>query len=179
MNLMNSNNIILPKELIPYFRSNHAGETGAVYIYKAIIKFSKNKDILKFSKLHLSTETKHLNLLESIIPKKDFSKLIGLWKFFGFLTGFVPSILGRNFIYTTIFYVETFVEKHYQEQINMLDNSKQSKKLKKIIEDLMNDEIDHKDDAKKKIKKLTILNKAWGHLITHGSKLAVNISKRF
>ena len=34
MNLMNSNNIILPKELIPYFRSNHAGETGAVYIYK-------------------------------------------------------------------------------------------------------------------------------------------------
>ena len=76
--------------------------------------------------------------------------MIGLWKFFGFLTGFIPSILGRNFIYTTIFYVETFVEKHYQEQINMLDNSKQSKKLKKIIEDLMNDEIDHKDDAKKK-----------------------------
>ena len=105
--------------------------------------------------------------------------MIGLWKFFGFLTGFIPSILGRNFIYTTIFYVETFVEKHYQEQINMLDNSKQSKKLKKIIEDLMNDEIDHKDDAKKKIKKLTILNKAWGHLITHGSNLAVNVSKRF
>ena len=50
-----------------------------------------------------------------------------------FFTGFIPSILGRNFIYTTIFYVETFVEKHYQEQINMLDNSKQSKKLKKLL----------------------------------------------
>ena len=42
----------------------------------------------------------------------------------------------------------------------------------------MKDEIDHKDDAKKKIKKFTILNKAWGQLITHGSNLAVNISKR-
>jgi len=176
---MNTNSINLPKELIPYFRSNHAGETGAVYIYKAIIRFSKNKDILKFSQLHLSTETKHLNLLENIISKKDFSKLIGLWKFFGFVTGLIPSILGRNFIYATIYYVETFVEKHYQEQLNMLDNSKQSRKLKKIIEDLMNDEIDHKDDAKKKIKKFTILNKVWGQLITHGSNLAVNVSKRF
>ena len=61
MNLMNSNNIILPKELIPYFRSNHAGETGAVYIYKAIIKFSKNKDILKFSKKSVSINNFVLN----------------------------------------------------------------------------------------------------------------------
>lgn len=179
MNVMNSNNIILPKELIPYFRSNHAGETGAVYIYKAIIKFSKNKDILQFSQLHLSTETKHLNLLENILQKKDFSKLIGLWKFFGFLIGFIPSMLGRNFIYTTIYYVETFVEKHYQEQLNMLDKNEQSKKLRKIIEDLMKDEIDHKDDAKKYLKNLTIFNKLWGQIITHGSNLAVNISKRF
>jgi len=179
MNLMYSNNIVLPKELIPYFRSNHAGETGAVYIYKAIIKFTKDKDILEFSELHLSTETKHLNLLENIVKKKDFSKLIILWKLFGFITGFIPSMLGRNFIYTTIYYVETFVEKHYQEQLNMLDNSKKTKKIRKIIEDLMKDEIDHKDDAKKKLKNLTIFNKFWGQIITHGSNLAVNVSKRF
>ncbi len=176
---MTSKNLILPKKLIPYFRSNHAGETGAVYIYKAIIKFSKNKDILEFSQMHLSTETKHLNLLESILQKKDISKLIGLWKFFGFLTGFIPSIFGRNFIYTTIYYVETFVEKHYQEQLNMLDKNKQSKKLRTIIEDLMKDEIDHKDDAKKKLKNFTIFNKFWGQIITYGSNLAVKISKRF
>ena len=48
-----------------------------------------------------------------------------------------------------------------------------------IIEDLMNDEIDHKDDAKKYLKNLTIFNKLWGQIITHGSNLAVNISKRF
>ena len=27
-------NIAIPKELIPWMRSNHAGETGAVWIYK-------------------------------------------------------------------------------------------------------------------------------------------------
>ena len=97
-----------------------------------------------------------LSYLENILQKKDFSKLIGLWKFFGFLIGFIPSMLGRNFIYTTIYYVETFVEKHYQEQLNMLDKNEQSKKLRKIIEDLMKDEIDHKDDAKKYLKNLTI-----------------------
>ena len=88
-------------------------------------------------------------------------------------------MLGKNFIYTTIYYVETFVEKHYQEQLNILCNSRQSKKLKKIIEDLMEDEIDHKDDAKKKIKNFTIFCKLWGQIITHGSNLAVNVSKRF
>lgn len=174
-----SKNVILPKELIPFFRSNHAGETGAVYIYKAIIKFSTNKEILKFAERHLFTETKHLELIENILPKKNFSKLIYFWKAFGFLTGFIPSMLGKNFIYTTIYYVETFVEKHYQEQLNILCNSRQSKKLKKIIEDLMEDEIDHKDDAKKKIKNFTIFNKLWGQIITHGSNLAVNVSKRF
>ena len=43
----------------------------------------------------------------------------------------------------------------------------------------MKDEIDHKDDAKKYLKNLTIFNKLWGQIITHGSNLAVNISKRF
>jgi ubiquinone biosynthesis monooxygenase Coq7 len=88
-------------------------------------------------------------------------------------------MLGRNFIYTTIYYVETFVEKHYQEQLNMLEKNEQSRKLRKIIEDLMKDEIGHKDDAKKYLKNLTIFNKLWGQIITHGSNLAVNISKRF
>ena len=177
---MNSNNIILPKELIPYFRSNHAGETGAVYIYKAIIKFSKNKDILRFSKLHLSTETKHLNLLERIIPKKDFSKLIGLWKFFGYLTGFIPSILGRNFIYTTIFYVETFVEKHYGEQVEYLEEKKENLALANVLRVCCEEEVAHKKDAANNYSetKENIFMLVWGSIVESFSNIAVSVAKK-
>ena len=106
---MNKVNFTLPKFMIPMFRTNHAGETGAVFIYKAILLVSRDKNIIDFSKKHLKTESKHLQLIESILDKKDRSKLIFLWKLLGFLTGLIPSLIGKKFIYATIFYVESFV----------------------------------------------------------------------
>ena len=49
----------IPKYLIPHLRTDHAGETGAIYIYKGILFVSKNHDIIKFSKKHLKTELNH------------------------------------------------------------------------------------------------------------------------
>ena len=175
---MKFKNLALPYELKPFFRSNHAFETGAIYIYKAIIKFSKDKRILKFAKKHLETEKKHLELIEKILPKAEFSKLISLWKFFGFMTGFIPVLLGNNFVYTTIYYVETFVERHYKDQLLMLNGKTNTNDLQKLIHSLMNDEIDHKEDAENNIKKLNFLNKIWGNIISYGSSFAVEISKR-
>mgnify|MGYP002031928958 CR=1 FL=1 len=114
----------IPENLIPMFRSNHAGETGAVYIYKAILFVSRDKDVIKFAKKHLLTESEHLKLIENVLEKRKRSKLIFLWKIAGFLTGFIPSIFGKDFIFATIFYVESFVEKHYQVQIDFLERKK-------------------------------------------------------
>ena len=44
--------IIIPSYLIPHFRSNRAGETGAVYIYKAIKMFNNDKKIKSFANEH-------------------------------------------------------------------------------------------------------------------------------
>ena len=96
----------IPKFLIPHFRTNHAGETGAVFIYKGILSISKDSDIINFSKKHLQTESEHLEILNNILPPREISKLIPLWKIMGFLTGFIPGIFGKDFIYATIFSVE-------------------------------------------------------------------------
>lgn len=73
----------IPNFLIPYFRTNHAGETGAVFIYKGILSISKNKDIIAFSKRHLQTESNHLKIITEILPKKHQSKLVFFMEDFG------------------------------------------------------------------------------------------------
>ncbi len=166
----------IPEFLIPHFRTNHAGEMGAVYIYRAILTFSKQKDIILFSRKHLNTESQHLKKIEKILPKSERSKLIFLWKFFGFMTGFIPSILGKNFIYATIHAVESFVELHYQEQINLLEKKK-DKNLINFIKNLMEDEIEHKNEAFLNVAKFNIFHKLWSSIVRFGSASAVKISK--
>tara|TARA_B100000886_G_scaffold328402_1_gene276760 strand:+ start:649 stop:1161 length:513 start_codon:yes stop_codon:yes gene_type:complete len=168
---------MIPNFLIPFFRTNHAGETGAVFIYKGILKLSKDKDIISFSKRHLITEADHLRTIEKLLPKKYQSKLINLWKVMGFITGYIPSLMGKNFIYATIFAVESFVEKHYQEQIKILSGKKEYIELTNLIKKLMHDEVDHKEEALEKIQHFNIAHRIWGKLVEFGSILAVKISK--
>ena len=52
--------LTIPDFLISSFRTNHAGETGAVFIYKAILMVSRDHEIIDFSKNHLKTESEHL-----------------------------------------------------------------------------------------------------------------------
>ena len=109
--------MFIPKFIIPDLRTDHAGETGAVFIYKGILLVSKNKEINEFANNHLLTEKKHLEIIEKILPDDEKSKLLFLWKILGFLTGLIPALIGKKFIYATIFFVESFVEKHYNEQL--------------------------------------------------------------
>ena len=40
------NNMIIPNFIIPDLRTDHAGETGAVFIYKGILLISKDREII-------------------------------------------------------------------------------------------------------------------------------------
>ena len=170
--------MFIPNVIIPDLRTDHAGETGAVFIYKGILLISKDKEIIEFAENHLLTEKKHLELIEKLLPDNEKSKLLFLWKFFGLLTGLVPALIGKKFIYATIYYVESFVEKHYDEQILKLRKRKNSLKLIQFIETLKNDEVSHKEDSLKRFDELSFLLKIWGKIVEIGSKTAVSISYR-
>ena len=102
-----------------FLRSDHAGEVGAVYIYKGILKIAKDPELVNFSKRHLATEESHLQKIEGVLLKKDRSKLVWLWKVAGFLLGFLPTLFGPKIVFATIEAVEAFVEEHYEEQVPM------------------------------------------------------------
>tara|TARA_B100001027_G_scaffold81396_1_gene55735 strand:- start:61 stop:579 length:519 start_codon:yes stop_codon:yes gene_type:complete len=166
----------IPNFLIPYFRTNHAGETGAVFIYKGILTISKNKDIIAFSKRHLQTESDHLKIITEILPEKHHSKLVFLWKILGFITGFFPALCGDKFVYATIYAVESFVEEHYQDQINLISKDKKYEKIKHLIKKLMDDEVDHKNEAHENFKNLNFFQRFWSTIVRKGSSFAVRVS---
>ena len=170
--------MLIPSIIIPDLRTDHAGETGAVFIYKGILLFSKDKKIIEFANNHLLTEKKHLELIEAILPDSKKSKLLFLWRLLGLLTGLIPALIGKKFIYATIFFVESFVEKHYNEQIIKLRKKNKIKymELIKLLEKLKNDEISHKKHSLKRFGKLSFILRIWGNIIEIGSKTAVSIS---
>ena len=170
--------MFIPNVILPDLRTDHAGETGAVFIYKGILLVSKDKEIIEFANNHLLTEKKHLELIEEILPDSEKSKLLFLWRFLGLLTGLIPALIGKKFIYVTIFFVESFVEKHYNEQILKLKKNKKSVELIQLLEKLKNDEISHKKDSFKRFGKLSFLLKIWGSIVKLGSRVAVSISHK-
>ena len=160
-------------------RSDHAGETGAVYIYKGILSTTKDNDLKKFSLHHLETEKKHLEFFEKWLPNKYKSILLPLWRVSGYVLGKIPALLGPRWVYFTIEAVESFVIKHYQEQIDKLnDDQTHEYLLKVILNKFKNDEIIHEIEANNHIHySPTIFEKILQSTIKFASSISVKIAR--
>ena len=61
--------------MLPALRSDHAGETGAVQIYRGILAVTRLADVRNFARHHLATEQRHLQLMDDIFPTAHCSRL--------------------------------------------------------------------------------------------------------
>ena len=104
----------LPDWLRAELRSDHAGETGAVWLYDGILRWSRNPEVIAFATTHLETERRHLGHFEAWLSAKDKSVLTPLWRLAGFILGSLAVFGGAHVVYLTIEIVETFVIEHYQ-----------------------------------------------------------------
>ena len=172
-------NVSVPNNMIASIISDHAGETGAVWIYLGAKCVFWNKKIKKMSVEHYETEKNHLLVMKHILPKANRSKLLILWRILGFSLGFLSALGGYRTFCITIQSVETFVEKHYQEQIKFLYKNSISFDLLKDLEICCEEEVEHKIDAKrdKGNSKNTFFENFWSSIISSGSSVAVKASK--
>ena len=168
----------LPRAMVADIRSDHAGETGAVYIYKGILAVTRDAAVVEFAHRHLATETEHLSHLNLLLPLFKRSWLLPGWKIAGFITGALPALFGARAIFATIVAVETFVEQHYEHQINALAGSVQYAELKRQLLTFQSDEVDHLNEARAKqgIDNGILLN-SWGMTVASGSAIAVKLAR--
>ena len=169
----------LPDWLIADLRSNHAGEAGAVMIYRGILAVSKSSEVRAFALRHLETEQYHLQRITEAMPPNTETHLLGLWKIMGWLTGALPSLVGPHAVFATIEAVETFVDHHYQEQIVRLSEDGPFRGLRQLLLECQQDEVAHRDEAASLVvAKIGLLTRGWQWLVGIGSKGAVFIARK-
>ena len=169
------------KQFEQELRCSHAGETGAVWIYRGILATRPQGELLAFARDHLAGEREHLRFFNQLQCCYRTSFMLPLWRLAGFLTGFLPALFAKQAVFATIEAVETFVDQHYQEQIRALGPRVQRDSERAILEGFEKcrlDEVHHRDDAKHRqsAKPGTAL-RLWVALVAMGSSSAVRVAK--
>jgi demethoxyubiquinone hydroxylase (CLK1/Coq7/Cat5 family) len=172
----------LSVHMVRELRSDHAGETGAVFIYKgitAVARWRQDAELLAFARQHGDTEAEHLHLIEDWLPTARRSRLLVPWRIAGWLTGALPALFGRRAVYGTIAAVETFVDVHYQQQIDHLLVHSGPEGLLPLLQHCQADEQHHRDEAAALAGPHTPwLLRLWCVVVGSGSAAAVVLARR-
>ena len=169
----------LPRWLQGELRSDHAGEYGAVMIYRGILAVSRDGRARQFAERHLITEERHLKLMEEIVPAVSRTRLLPLWRVMGWLTGALPALFGREAVFATIEAVETFVDHHYEQQIVRLGEQGEGGMLRQTLLDCQADEVSHRDEAAQLAsRQRNPVMRFWCAVVGAGSAAAVVAAKR-
>ena len=169
----------LPEWLLRDLRSDHAGETGAVFIYRGILRFARDPQLRAFAEEHLATEVTHLQAFETWLRDGDKSRLIPLWRIAGWTLGALSLLGGRRGVFLTIEAVETFVVEHYQQQLDAIGGDEGLADVRALLARFMQDEDHHREDAaQRKAEALGAFGRFWSTIVGSGSAYAVVVSRR-
>ena len=178
----------LPPQLIADLRTDHAGETGAVLIYRGILATTRHTAVRHFALAHLATESRHLAAIDPLLPPNQRSRLLPIWRVAGWLTGALPALVGPRAVFATIEAVETFVDHHYTEQIDSIDRLDPSQThpalqtVRALLVSCRADEIEHRDEAASLLaqgaRRKSLVLRGWTWAVGTGSRLAVRICRR-
>ena len=113
-----------PNWLRQEMRSNWAGETGAVAIYRGCQSAlphercdTKRQVLQKFAEEHVASEEAHLEAMENLVCQAAERSWMPATSF-GWALGYLSTrIRGAHGMYVTTEAVESFVEEHYGDQI--------------------------------------------------------------
>lgn len=163
-------------------RSDHAGETGAVWIYRGLATVAGwrgDAALAEFARRHGATEAEHLRLVEDWLPPARRSRLLPAWRVAGWLTGALPALAGPRAVHATIAAVETFVDRHYQQQIDHLRAHGGPDGLLPLLLRCQADECHHRDEAAALAgPRRAWWLRAWCALVGAGSAGAVVLARR-
>jgi len=168
-----------PRWLVRELRSDHAGEAGAVAIYRGILAVSRCSEVRQFAHRHLQTESRHLAIMRDLLSADQRSRLLPVWVTAGFMTGALPSLFGRRPVYATIEAVETFVDCHYRQQVDRLDEDDRWVQVRQALESCRQDELSHRAEARKLGEGgRGIALRLWLRAIAIGSAAGVAVARR-
>ncbi len=153
---------------------NHAGEYGAIRIYRAQIFVAQllYPDIVPILQNMLSDEIDHCDRFRHAM--RDLSarpcRIMGLWGQGGFVLGAMTALLGRQGIWICTAAIERTVHQHLEGQIKFLTDC--DSQLVDLIKDIQIDELSHLRNAVDRIR----VQHTGARLLDCGIVIATNIA---
>jgi 3-demethoxyubiquinol 3-hydroxylase len=140
-----SGNLDTPKKIL---KVNHAGEFGAINIYKAqllICNIFMQQHVPMLQRF-LEDETRHKNLFWEEIQKRNGVKCKSYWLcgVGGYVMGFISSLLGTKGIMACTWAVESVVINHLYNQLEYLSSRNDTAALA-VVKSILDDEVNHRE----------------------------------
>jgi 3-demethoxyubiquinol 3-hydroxylase len=132
---------------------NHAGEYGAIRIYRAQIWLARRlyPDVVPFLEETLSHEVGHCAMFENAMPERAARpcRAAFLWGNGGLVLGFLTALIGREGIWVCTAAVEGTVHKHLDDQLFFLRDKDPA--LHSLIAAIQDEELHHLNYAAERI----------------------------
>ena len=143
----NQEDLRLMKEVERILRVNHAGEYGAINIYKAQLFVARlsYKEIVPQLEEMLSHEKVHFSTFNKILVARSIRRCyaIHFWAFGGFSLGLFTALIGRNAIWVCTNSIESTVLHHLEWQLEFL--SKNDSEVHQAVLSIKADEEAHQE----------------------------------
>jgi ubiquinone biosynthesis monooxygenase Coq7 len=130
-------------------RVNHAGEYGAIRIYRSQIRVARwlYPDVVPDLGDMLKHEIRHCAVFRDAMPARNSRpcRIMSLWSVGGSMLGLATALLGRQSIWTCTAAVEAAVHRHLDDQLGFLAGRDQD--LHAAIMDIREEELSHLNHA--------------------------------
>ena len=142
---------ITPPLIAQMLRVDHAGEYGAVAIYKgqqAVFRRSASTKAMAAQIAEMEAEEqKHLDAFDTLLIERNVrpTALAPIWNAAGYGLGVVTALMGEKAAHACTEAVETVIEQHYAEQIEATKDSNPD--LCATFTEFREDELHHRDIA--------------------------------
>jgi ubiquinone biosynthesis monooxygenase Coq7 len=159
-------------------RVNHAGEYGAIRIYRAQIFVARRlyPDIADDLGEMLEHEIWHCTVFSAAMPARRSRpcRLISLWSTGGALLGFLTALTGRQGIWTCTAAVEAAVHRHLDDQLGFL--ATRDRDLHDAIRNIRVEELSHLHHAETQLQPPNLYHRALRTLISFLTDLMIWLS---
>jgi ubiquinone biosynthesis monooxygenase Coq7 len=139
------------QRLAEILRVDHAGELGAVHIYRgqrAVFGASKGHEAIEGQLGHMEDqEAVHLKAFDRLLNARRVRPTVmtPLWRIAGFALGASTALMGEKAAHACTEAVETVIEAHYADQIAEL--AAREPELSAELARFREDELAHRDEA--------------------------------
>ena len=163
-------------------RVDHAGEYGAVQIYKGqravfAARPEKRRTAALIEAMEAG-ETRHLDTFDRLLLERGVrpTVLAPLWNAAGFALGAATALIGEKAAMACTEAVEEVIEKHYGDQAEELGETEPELAL--LVREFRDDEIGHKETAEREGAREAAGYPVLSAAIKAGCRLAIRLSEK-